>query len=512
MIATTHQAPSTLRRDFSSPSGGGRGGGHPLELVLATITLLYLITASGYVTLADGASMVAVTASLMHGHLDVPAGLGHVGVGGHAYSIYGLGWPLVNLPFYALGSSLQRFLPASGYSMSVAFSSFLNPVLVAGSAYALARFVRHLGGSVRTAVIVAAIFAVATPAWAFTKDAFSEPLVMLSLIAAAYLLRHGGQLTLGTAAAAGGLLGLAVLTRMDALPEVGLVALYGLWPSNRRTSALLWGALLLPLIAGGIVQLVYDQARFGNPFLTGYEYYGAGAGFQRSLGGVLSGLGSILVDPSRGIIWFIPVVIGAVLLWPRFLRRARAEALLAAALFGVAWLEHANLFTGWDAGWTWGPRFMIPVLPFILLPLCTLSPATFVSRLAMPILAVAGVAANIGPVFVNYSRYFYASSAGLSPGRWPQWYLDNAALGVIGNALFGRVPSGRISELAPSGNRAIVEGAASLNAPDFWWFFLVQSHVKTALVLVAVGALMVALLLLAGLTVRACERQRPAWA
>jgi len=35
----------------------------------------------------------------------------------------------------------------------------------------------------------------------------------------------------------------------------------------------------------------------------------------------------------------------------------------------VAWLVVHSFYKRWDAGWGWGPRYMLPVLPFLLVPL-----------------------------------------------------------------------------------------------------------------------------------------------
>jgi hypothetical protein len=126
------------------------GRTHPFGVLLAVVALVYAITASGYVALSDGASMLAVTSSIVHGHLDVPCSLGSPGVANRCYSIYGPGWSLVALPSYVVGLLVERHVYlVHAYSVSVFAVSFVNPILTAVAAFVLAKFVYALSGSVR---------------------------------------------------------------------------------------------------------------------------------------------------------------------------------------------------------------------------------------------------------------------------------------------------------------------------------------------------------------------------
>jgi len=51
-----------------------------------------------------------------------------------------------------------------------------------------------------------------------------------------------------------------------------------------------------------------------------------------------------------------------------YLRRQWSETLLFAGIFVLYLLMNAA-FNNWHAGWTFGPRYLIPALPFICLPL-----------------------------------------------------------------------------------------------------------------------------------------------
>ena len=61
----------------------------------------------------------------------------------------------------------------------------------------------------------------------------------------------------------------------------------------------------------------------------------------------------------------------------------------------------------WEGGWCWGPRFLVPLVPLLLLPVAALA-ATVRSRPARAALvALAGVSAlvTLGGVSVNHADY-----------------------------------------------------------------------------------------------------------
>jgi hypothetical protein len=55
----------------------------------------------------------------------------------------------------------------------------------------------------------------------------------------------------------------------------------------------------------------------------------------------------------------------------RMLPAHRAETLFVGGSFGVLCLAHAKWYR-WEGGWCWGPRFLIPVIPLLIVPLAAL--------------------------------------------------------------------------------------------------------------------------------------------
>ena len=171
---------------------------------------------------------------------------------------------------------------------------------------------------------------------------------------------------------AGAALGVAVLARIANLihvPLFGLILLASCRPGQafaaRRWLNQAWRpalAFTAPLVFGVLVVAIYNSSRFGNPLQTGYHSLEA---FSNPL---LTGLVGLLLSPGKGLFLYSPILILAIISFPAFLRRHRAEALLAGGILAVHAVLYASWFA-WHGGHSWGPRFLVPALPFLVLTL-----------------------------------------------------------------------------------------------------------------------------------------------
>jgi hypothetical protein len=153
----------------------------------------------------------------------------------------------------------------------------------------------------------------------------------------------------------------------------------------------------------GVVGLValYHQARFGSPFETG-----RGAEAFKWTTPFLEGFTGLLVSPGRGLVGYFPLALAAGLGWRRF-HAARPLESWFVALSTAALLALYARWQMWDGGWCWGPRFLLPLVPLLLLPIASLMD-TLRSRPAQ--IALAGLAAlsalvALGGVSVNYADF-----------------------------------------------------------------------------------------------------------
>lgn len=139
-----------------------------------------------------------------------------------------------------------------------------------------------------------------------------------------------------------------------------------------------------PAIPGLLIPLAllfaYNVAIFGRPLEFGYAYE-VEEKFQEIMGVGIMGirlpaLGAayhISLDPKFGLFWLSPVLLLAPVGFVQALRADdhRAESLLSAYAFASMFLMNAS-HVGWWAGSTFGPRYLLPALPFFIVPLAAL--------------------------------------------------------------------------------------------------------------------------------------------
>jgi len=227
-----------------------------------------------------------------------------------------------------------------------------------------------------------------------------------ALAFASFSLAFGAR-SLRRVALAGAAAGLAVAIDLPlAIPAV-LLGLYAAVPASRVRRLVAFGA-------GGAAGLAplwaFDSWAFGNPFHLAYAGtpgQGAKGGWQMTgfFGQTLPS-GHILVDlllSQRGLLVLSPVLavsaVGLVLLWRRGLR---AEAGLIAALVAVelVWNAARHPYTFALGGWVPGPRFLIPLLPFLcfaIAPVLRRAPAT-VAALALVSTVAMAIATSAEPL------------------------------------------------------------------------------------------------------------------
>ncbi|MCZ7567179.1 MAG: hypothetical protein M5U01_01085 [Ardenticatenaceae bacterium] len=480
----------------------GSAEGRALLALAAAVLCVYLMTFSGRFHSIDEISTLATTESLVkHGDLAVEQvrwsatwtpPQNREGADGRYYSKKGVAVALLAAPLYALA---LRW-PGLGLVQAAMVTAV---ILSAGSAALLAAILRRLGYGLRPALGVAAIFALATPAWPYSRLLYAEPpttflwlLALWALLASrdgpAWAVLAGSALGASVLVKTPNLVGVAVYVavavglwlygfggrrgdltpRLSPLPPKGealasdahrlgrsgqritsgsslLTLRRGRGRSTRNlTSSPEEGksfeddvaypdrsssgqqsppsllptlgrrrrrgpslepmiALAVPLLLFAALFLVLNWLRFGSLLATGY-----GDADERFVFDYAVSLPALLLSPGKGLFVFAPPLLAALAGWRRFWRRQRRVALLVVALALANLLLYGAWFMWWG-GWSWGPRFLLPLVPFLLLPLAEMlaSPNRLV-LVATGLSVAAGVAINLMGTVVDFNEYLAA--------------------------------------------------------------------------------------------------------
>lgn len=349
--------------------------------VFGFLLVCYLLTYTGIIQSSDGLAMFATTESMVRrGEIDsnqlvwMANQQGNFGPDGELYSRKGLGMSLLAAPLVWLA----WLWPALGL---VHAALLLNPLLTAWTGALIFRSGRRLGWSRNTAIATALIFGLATLAWPYTQTLFSDPVCGLGLFAAAYGLlsyrQTGRKRYLLGAGIMWGLAYLARVINLVTLPiyVVGLawvVAGWGgllappresWWTILRRLGREQWRpfvSFLAPVVAAGLISLWWNAARYGNIWDSGYVET------ERFDGVWWFGVAGLLAGPARGLIWYSPALLMAIPGVAWFWRQARGVLVFCLAISVVYVLVYGKWYM-WHGGYSWGPRFIVPVLPFLAL-------------------------------------------------------------------------------------------------------------------------------------------------
>jgi hypothetical protein len=398
-----------------------------LALCLSALLFsIYLLTFSGIYHSSDEMSMLAVTDSLARrGAWDIELlrwmgeQQGSFGPDGHLYSRKGIGTTLAALPLYWLAAQVQGL----GNVQTAMLTMSLATALAGAVVYLLLRRLRYgEGASLATALA----FGLGTMAWPYARYLFSESLAALALILSFYLLVCYGQTgnatdqtkssasrAVGSKSSwflpllAGAGLGLAILARLNnaiVAPFLGLLLLFYLhrdygWNWKRWVRPVVLFAL--PLLASLAVVAWYNWLRFGSPLTTGYLPE------ERFSTPFFEGFYGLTFSPGKGLFWYNPILFAALIAWPALYRRHRAEALLVATAVLANIAFYAPWFLWW-AGHSWGPRFLVTILPFASLPLAPAFEAAAKRRglaIGLGALLVLSIAVQLPGVLVDFNRY-----------------------------------------------------------------------------------------------------------
>lgn len=167
---------------------------------------------------------------------------------------------------------------------------------------------------------------------------------------------------------AGAAFGVAIVLELSTVLVLAAVTFVLLLrPAERRLCPWVLAGSLPVLAALG----AYYYLCFGSPFSTGYAHSNPAvmvAENGRLFGAPRPGrVVALLLSPRHGILFSSPMLALAPLGMVELFRRDRLRALVC-GLVPVAFLLLVSSFHGWQGGWAPGPRYLVPSLPFLFLP------------------------------------------------------------------------------------------------------------------------------------------------
>jgi hypothetical protein len=218
----------------------------------------------------------------------------------------------------------------------------------------------------------------ATPVWHYGHTLFNEPFLMLFMVGAYYLaFKKEKYLPAGVLVALG-----MLIKPTFALAAVPLAVMLAFDKQYRRILF-----LGLPVAASVLVLLYLNDFMFGSPLRFSQRYI---------KGPFFSGLFNVFFALDHGIVPFLPVSVLAFACWPKFLKENFRDGMLILSCTAL-YICHIAWYHTWHGGWCFGPRYMVPIIPFLLIPLVSADYAKIIRNrfLLAVFILVCGVSVHI---------------------------------------------------------------------------------------------------------------------
>jgi len=282
-----------------------------------------------------------------------------------------------------------------------------------------------------------AAYGLLSPAFAYAGALYGHQLAA-ALLFGAFLLAYGGKdrMQPGRLAALGALLAASIVTEYPAAIVAVIIGAYTLAQLIHQRHARTVGWVVLgglPFVAGW---MVYNAVVFGAPWNLGYAYSTLWteehqAGFMSLTIPSAVSIWGITFSAFRGLFLLSPLLLLSVsgfLAWWRS-RRLRAEWWLAStAILGMIWFNASSGM--WWGGFSVGPRYLLPGLPFLALGLAFFLQAWGSRPLFRWVAFGAGLwslAASWGLTLAGQAFPSDALHNPLLQYAWPNWITGNLA-------------------------------------------------------------------------------------
>ncbi len=323
---------------------------------------------------------------------------------GHYYTDKSIGPSLIALPFYMVFKAVASLPPIERFIQSGGglggFEDTLNPdgegirpdAVYQGMALTFMTFFATAVPSALLGVVVflmaarfakrdsyafllALIYGLATPAFAYSNALYQHQLAAFGAFVGFFLLyrvvKEGSSLN--WLWLVGVLFSLVVITEYPVVPAIAMIFI---WAAIKLPNRLALYRVILGAIPLGLIFAAYNYAAFQTPMPVGYEYSTLwqdvhDEGFlSLTLPNPVTFL-NLTFGIFRGLFFLSPILLlGAVGLW--FMRNDRREDrglnILLALVVGF-FLLYSSSSVMWWGGNGVGPRYLVPMIPFLALPM-----------------------------------------------------------------------------------------------------------------------------------------------
>jgi hypothetical protein len=422
---------------------------------------------------------------------------------GKRFMVYNPGQTIIFIPIYYI-ANLVTTDDANAYYFSAFCVSFLNFIVHALCAFILFKIVLQLGAVKKQAYLVSGFFALTSYSFVFAQSTYEHHFEMFFILLSVYFTLKKD--TNHAALLSGLMLSLGLVFRTTSILAVPAILL--LQKNNIERLK-----VLMSLTIGVAFVLLYNYYRFGNPLETGYSLAWSLAHSDKinfwSFSGFPEALFGFLFSPGKGLIFFSTTLVIA-LFGIKTFRKKQRLIFYATLLISSAYLIVFSLNFAWHGSiWSYGPRYILPIIPFLYLPIIYLKPHKWVF-----VTLILAFILQILLISVNYKRDVlndYVAYNGLSDVEYlysanKEPHLVQAKqLAIITAKNFGKLDnympySPWKKEIRTASNEDVLNSSIEKNSINFWWarvfHWTTSKVIRFSAIVVLVFGLIVAFILI----------------
>ncbi|MHB8545761.1 MAG: glycosyltransferase family 39 protein [Nitrosotalea sp.] len=240
---------------------------------------------------------------------------------------------------------------------------------------------RTFNYSEKTSLILSLLYGMSTLVWAYSKTSLnSVPVTAFILLGYWFFRRHQKTKSIPSLLLCTTSLGFGYLIRMEVIFIIAplfILLLLDFRGNGKKLKKLF--AFILPIIGAFMLQKFIDYLNFGS------QGVGVASGStsrittlthlicmsdQWSCTVLYEGSLGLLFSPGVGLLIFAPILFTIFFSFPEFYKKNKKEFYLFIVILAV-FLWYFGQTDAWHGLNAWGPRYLFPIIPFLLLPLGT---------------------------------------------------------------------------------------------------------------------------------------------